>query len=251
MLIIFILFFNFIPWTIKAQELKVAFAKWPPWKIINQNHFKGIDARIVRSISKRLGFSIKFVQCPWPRCVDMVKSGEADLITSFGKTQERGEYVYYLGPPYIVEQLSFWIRKDSDISIQTYEDLYGKNIGTIKGSIYFSKFDQDQKLSKTIVNLEVQTFKMLSNNRIDTFIGYETVIDYLLLIEGFKKKFKKVRFQQPGSGSHIAMSKRSKGLVWRSVIGQTIQEMTRNGELRQIIDDFLLDVAKKVAPREK
>jgi len=231
-----------MPLAIQAEEVIVAFAKWPPWKIIEDDQFEGIDARIIRSVAKQHGFSIKFIQCPWPRCVDMAKSGEIDLITSFGKTKEREKYVYYLGPPYHIEYLRFYVRKDSDILIQKYEDLYGKNIGTIKGSIYFSKFDQDPKLTKSIVNLEMQMFQMLHNNRIETFIGYETVMDYLLLVKGFQEKFNKVAFQMPGPGSHIAISKRSKALKWRFVISKTIQDMTRSGEIHKIIDEFLSGV---------
>ena len=234
----------------KPDKLIVVFAQWPPWKIIDKDQFDGIDARIIRNLAKRTGFFIQFYECPWPRCVDMLKNGEADLITSFRKTVNREAYAYYLGAPYWVENLAFWVKENSNSTITNYEDLYDRRIGTTKGSAHFQKFDQDALLNKTRVISEQQLFKMLLNDRIDTFIGYETVIDYLILTEGFKGRFKKVSFKMPGSGSYIAMSKKSKALAWMPDIISAIQEMAESGDVKKIINSFLLDIANTPSSKE-
>jgi len=233
----------FMPTAGMAESLKVAFAHWPPWKITEGKRIEGIDADIVRAIGKQLDVSVTFTVCPWPRCIDMAKQGDVDLITSFGRTPSREEFVHYLGPPYITEQVVFYLRKDHALMVEKYGDLGGKKIGTIKGSSYFPEFDNDQSLDKTALNMEPQLFEMLSTGRIDLFIGYETVIDYLLAIEGFEGKFKKSVFRVGDRGSYIAMPKRSKALKWRTEITSLITEMVSRGEINRIIDDFLKDVA--------
>ena len=74
-----------IPITVMADTLTVAFAHWPPRKVMDGGPADGIDARLLSVLAKRLGFKVVYVECPWPRCIEMIKRGEADLITSFGK----------------------------------------------------------------------------------------------------------------------------------------------------------------------
>lgn len=221
-----------------TQELKVAFAKWPPWKIIENGEYSGIDAEILKTIAQKNGFFIQFYECPWKRCIELFKKGDVDLITSFGKTQERELYTYYLGEPYKKEYLRFWIHNDSSLKIDSYQDLYDKKIGIIKGSVYFPKFDNDAQLIKESVNFENQLFKMLQANRIDLVIGYETTIEYLLAKEGFEGEFKKTTYKIQGFASYIGMSKKSEASKWRSQITQTVQGMINSGEIESIITGY-------------
>ena len=154
------------------RTLTIAFAHWPPRKIIAQEIAEGIDARIIRAVGKAAGVGVRFIECPWPRCINLIKKGQADLITSFSKNSERQAYVHYLGPSYITESVSFWVRKDAGISVDSYQDLEGKRIGSIKGSAYFDRFDQDGQLQTTPVERESQLFKMMMEDRIDIFIGF-------------------------------------------------------------------------------
>jgi len=226
-----------------SKPLLVAFAHWPPWKIIETDNIDGIDARIIRSLSQKTGIEIDFYECPWPRCIDALKEGEVDLITSLSKTPDRQKYTHYLGSSYWNEGLVFWVKKDSSIKINQYEDLYNKRIGAIKGSVYFPVFDHDDKLIKSLVDLEYQLFLMLQENRLDTFIGYETVMNYQILLQGFKGQFKKTIFRSPGQGSHIAMSKKSKFLNLKSKLTKALELMQKNGEIKIIIDSFLEETA--------
>jgi len=180
----------------------------------------------------------------------MVKRGDVDLITSFGKTPQRSEYVHYLGPPYDTEHLVFYVRKDNNISIQKYTDLYKFRLGTTKGSVYFSQFDNDVKLDKISLNNEFQLFKMLDSDRIDAFIGYETVIDYQIVIHGFKGKSKKMSYRVPGLGSYMAMSKRSRASRWHSAKTKQIQVMIEQGEIEKIINTFLSNTTHQAMDRQ-
>jgi len=97
--------------TPKTEHLLVGLAHWPPWKIIENGEFDGVDVAILEEIGKRLNITFEYIECPWKRCVEMVKTGDVDMITSFGKSPERDEFVYYIEPFYVKENVVFYSKK--------------------------------------------------------------------------------------------------------------------------------------------
>ena len=221
------------------ERLRVGFSQWPPWKITSGNTIDGIDARILNALARHAGIEIEYFKCPWPRCIDMFKKGELDLLTSFGKNTEREIFTHYLLPPYVTDPITFWVKKTSGRRIDSYEDLNGLRIGTTKGSMYFSRFDKDDHLNKVAVGWERQLFMMLDNNRIDAFIGYETSIKYNLVLEKDTNRFHRVAFYHPGSSSHIALSKKSKHAGLHPKLSKALDQLVTAGETHTIIREFL------------
>src|SRR5688572_20199621 len=66
----------------KPDRLVVAMPHWPPLKIVDNGKFGGIEVLIFKEIAKRTGIDFVYLECPWVRCLKMMESGEADLITS-------------------------------------------------------------------------------------------------------------------------------------------------------------------------
>lgn len=230
--------------TLQAESLKVAFAHWPPFKITNATPMDGIDARIMIALGRRTGLEIEFKKCPWPRCISFIENGQADIITSFSKTEMRRVYTYYLGESYFTDSITFWVKNESSIEINDYSDLKELTIGTIKGSVYFTRFDQDTGLKKEEVNYEHQMFKMLHAGRIDAFIGYETVTRYLLAIEQFSDNFRQVTFTTGGSEYYLGMSKKSLHLQSREDLTKELAAMREEGGILQIINQFIREVSR-------
>lgn len=223
----------------RAESLTVAFTQWPPFKITTSTPIDGIDARIMLELGQRIGMEIEFKKCPWPRCITFIENGQADIITSFGKTEKREAFTYFLGKPYFTDSITFWVKKESAIDIKEYTELDGLKVGSIKGSVYFPQFNLDTGLHKEEVNYEVQLFRMLHAGRIDTFIGYETVIKYLLAKERFSKHFRKVSFTTTGNEYYLGMSKNSQHLQLREKLTKELAAMREEGVIPQIINQFI------------
>jgi polar amino acid transport system substrate-binding protein len=243
----FVILFSFPAQPVFAEtdQLLVAIAQWPPWKIIDQGKFGGIDVEILREIGKRLGITFKFVACPWKRCVEMAKIGDVDMITSFGKTTEREAFVYYLGPPYRTGKVVFYKEKDKPFSVRKYEDLYKFKIGVLKGSAYFDPFDSDPQLDKVKVAMDYQLPHMLFSRRIDLIAGWEISMDYFIAREGFRENFETVPYGVSGISKYMAMSKKSKALKLIPELSALIRHMVENKEIDRIINAFL----KRTEPR--
>lgn len=241
-----LILFGLLPLLIPAagypDTLKVAFAHWPPRKIIEDNQVDGVDARILKRLGKRLGVTMDFSVCPWARCVYLFKQGKVDLITSFSKNEERLTFTEYLGSPYATDKISFWVKNSSPFVIERYADLYGKKVGLIRGAVYFKAFDEEKGFTRVEVNSEDQMFRMLESGRIDTFIGYRQVVEYLLIKYGYAGRFTQCSFQINGHGSYIAMSLQSPNRHWQSSLETELQTMIDNGEVEEIIEQFMRDV---------
>jgi len=48
----------------------------PPFSIIENNEYKGIELDLMKIIASRMGLEIQFVECLWKRCLSKMKSGK-------------------------------------------------------------------------------------------------------------------------------------------------------------------------------
>ncbi len=224
------------------KNIKVAIAHWPPWKIIDNGKFSGIDIDILKAIeAKSDSIKFSFTECPWKRCVEMIRTGDVDLITSFVKKPDREEFTHYIKPPYVSSRaIFFYVHKDGGLAINKYEDLYKYTVGTVKGRAYFKRFDDDTKINKVAVPLEGQLLKMLESKRLDVVIGHDLVYDHLIIKNGLYGKFKKAAFSATTQrDAYIAMSIKSDSQDAIPLISSILSKMINSGEINLIKSSFL------------
>ncbi len=160
-------------------ELVVGISQWAPWKI-NTPEFGGIDVLILKQIEKRLNIKIRFFACPWKRCLESIKTGDVDMVTSFIKSKDREEYAHFIEPSYHDVRKIFYKKKNSPVVISKYEDLYAYEIGVTEGGLFFPRFENDNSLRLAKVSHEIQLLRMLKSQRIDVIIESEYNLDYLI-----------------------------------------------------------------------
>lgn len=257
---IFLLKYIAIPMTILslycthsfAQKtvIKVAYNHWPPWKIISKDNIDGIDARILHAIEHKTDLKFDYVTAPWRRCIELLKTGEVDMITSFIQNDHRQKFAFYISPYYYIDTVRFYGLRDRDFQIQRYEDLYKFRIGGVKGAHYYEKFDQDKKMDTEMVAHEKQLVKMLVSERIDLIIDWAIPFEYLIHKmnkQPFIKTYEYVFFTSENqtkqyvkqSASFFAFSKKSKKLQYKAEFESTLKLMIKNKEINKIIDSFI------------
>jgi polar amino acid transport system substrate-binding protein len=165
----------------------------PPYMIgadDEQAVMRGIDVAIVQEIARQLGREVVFVRCPWARCLELMKSGEVDLLSSAYKKPEREEYMLYFSRPFLDKlPIAFYTLKTRPVVIDAYEDIYQlETVGVLRGASYFQQFDQDAKVKKFEVASQDQLFPMLLAGRLDAIAGYMPTENYRLKMEGYGDK---------------------------------------------------------------
>ena len=229
-----------------AERLTVAYPQWPPYKIVQNGTFGGIDVLVLDEVARRTGLEFEYVECPWARCLVMLQNGNVDMITSIARTDDRKAVMDFVEPPTRDHYpISFYTNAAATHALSRYEDLYGLAIGIIRDGAYFERFDHDRKLEKTLVTRETQLIDMLASRRLDVILGIGANLDYLLRETGrgglVKRWSLRIDTEDP---AYIAVSKKSKhqGVVPR--LETALREMRRANEIEQIEQRFLKALAR-------
>lgn len=155
-----LLFMLGIVLTISAAEKKMLLVceEYPPYQYSENGRVVGIHNDIVEEAAKNLGIKVEIILVPWPRALQMVKTGKADGIFSIFKTKEREEYLYF--PKWGISKAKniFITYKGSGIKYSgDFREMKNCTIGILRDNSYGEKFDKADFLikedSKTSENL--------------------------------------------------------------------------------------------------
>ena len=227
----------------EKDELVVPISEFSPWKMTDGKRFYGIDVDILHKMAERLNLKLKFKKCPFARCLEHIKQGKADLITSLLKRPDRQVYIRYLEPPYHNDRKVFYVLKGRSHILQRYEDLYNLMVGVKRRVKYFTKFDQDTKNSKEVVTEVIQNMEKLAQGRIDAFINSETQGDYLIATSGFQRQFEKAGVTFEGYDPvHFGISKRSKFVTRANELEKVLTQLIEEEQIDTIKREFMSQI---------
>ncbi|MDM7859248.1 transporter substrate-binding domain-containing protein [Alteromonas sp. ASW11-36] len=191
----------------------VAINHFPPYSILNEGSPpSGTNVDAIKIIAEKLQMQVDYIECPFARCVVLLKRGIADVFIGLSYDEERAEFLHYV-EPYIAtgSVQGFYVRKDSGITIGQFTDLEGLVVGMIRHSLYFAQFDQSTSVTKFEANSHSQLIDLLLYKRIDTFIGSEDRLRYLLQKEGLSDRIIQQKFSIADDRKvYLVLSKRSK-----------------------------------------
>jgi len=178
----------------KRDVLRVQFSRMAPWKIGSKGCERGVDIDFMRELAAQLELDVEFVHVPFARGLELMRTGEIDMLTGVLKTEKRKEYLLFIEPAYnSYSNTAFFVRSGEQNTIRSYEDLYGKRIGTTLETQYYPRFDKDMKLNKKPVRKALLNLEKLKLGRIDVVALSETTGRLLL----HKPRFIKALVQAP------------------------------------------------------
>lgn len=184
----------------------------PPAIDFVDNRFVGRNVEVARALASALGKKVTFVNCPFARCFNMMKNGQADLLIGLRMVEERKAFVSYLPTPIQIQHLplKFYVSRSSDIEINCYQDLATLTIGVLRGGSYFEPFDQDKNLQKIAATNHKQLIDLLLKKRIDTFLEREESVHPWIDRQRFEQEFRIAHYQYDNAvASYIGLSKKS------------------------------------------
>lgn len=223
-----------------VPAIKVAVVIEPPYIDYKDGKYEGIHVNVLEALANELNRDLVFVQCPFARCLSLMKSGETDLFIGLIKTRARQEFLSYIPKPFSTQYdpLQFFVRSDEDLQINSYEDLKKLNIGVLRGVSYFKQFDNDNSLNKIELVSYSQMLQMLLKGRIDTFIEREESITPWIDPVTYKNKIDLAKYEyNKGVESFIAISKKS---PWANRIPELLTAQEKLIAQGKITDSYSL-----------
>ncbi len=224
----------------KKQTVIWGFSIYPPFKFLDAGKPAGIDKLFVDQLEKDFNLKIEFVECPFKRCLRFLETGKIDFVTSYSFGEDRKKFSNYLPTAYYpVNIRSIYVRKDSGVKIESYEDFYKYKVGIKRGVKYFERFDGDKKLAKQEADSILSNLQKLDRGRVDVLINSAAQMDYMIAEHGFSDRIKKLKFTFPGGGSYIGLSKQSKLNERLAEIDAAISNYNKQGKPKQWLDQVV------------
>lgn len=240
----FVLFFC-LTVAVSGEVIRYAVFPAPPYMVVGEENgkeiFSGIDVEIITELAGRTGNRIEFFCAPWARCLEMLKSGDADLISSVYRTAEREAFLAYFSKPYLTElPVAFYSSVSDPYTIDAYEDLASVPlIGVLRNASYFKRFDEDKSLRKFGVKTQELLYPMLLAGRIGVFAGYVPTENYFIEQYGYGDKIIRSSFvfSEPNL-VFFAVSKKGRCIARLADLDAAFDEMLAEGRIGAIIDAY-------------
>ena len=147
-----------------------------------EKKFQGIAVDVLHEISDLTG--IEFVRVndettTWPHILEMLKTGEASLVSELLQTEERKGNFLWNDIPYTVSHYSL-ISKSEYPSLSTYQVVRAK-VGAVSGSAYEHKYREWFPENDNLItfNTQIDALNALESGEIDLLMG----CDYILLLQ--------------------------------------------------------------------
>lgn len=233
----------------EPQVIRVAFSIKPPWRTLEKNGLPGgTSVDLLELIAQEMGLTLEYKLTPFARGLLMLEAGQADIMIGILRSPEREKYLYFLEPPINTHSdKAFYVRRDSRIDIQKYEDLYGKRIATGIKKKYFPRFDRDKELLKEAGPKNfASNLRKLLHGRVDVVIDTELVGDYQIVRSGLGGKIRKCTYvHRKPNNVYIAMSRQSAHVGRREDFKRVLEKLLKANVKEKILEKHL----KKAAHR--
>lgn len=232
-----------------ASQDELIFAsvdQFPPYAWQQDDVPKGIDVEIIQSLGERTGLPIKVVLMPGKRVLSMLENGKVDGAFAAFKTAKRQEYAVYLDPPLHYSIYRLYVKKGDEFPFRDIRDLHGQSIGKNSGfhiSEAFTLAESKKLIDVYDAKSMEQSIKMLEADRLDTFVGNEQEVSWVLKNIGLSDKIVPLRVPiRDRRGGHLMISKAAqidnKKDVMRR-LSEALQEMKADGTFDAIYSKYL------------
>lgn len=181
--------------TAHEQHIQAIFTNWEPYGYLEDGVASGFEIEIFQAVAETLGLNVAFTECPWQRCLSMIRNGHSDALISALVTPERLAYMHFSSEPISKSETAFFVRSTKVIEFNgDYNALAGLSIGVTRGFSYGAEFDNTPGLKLDDASTTEQVLKKLLLYRNDIAIGN------ILVISSIAKKMGRlddIRFLQP------------------------------------------------------
>lgn len=174
------------------RPLRIVTEAWHPYVFEDaEGKPAGSDLEITEAVFAKLGQPIEVRFCPWKRCIELVRTGNADALLGAIRTPEREAFMMYPENPLSAYATGVFVRSNSDPGYTELADLVGDKGGTLHGYQYCNAVRNGNLSVEPERSLE-GNFRKLERGRIDYIISNLVVGESAIRSAGLEDKIKLV-----------------------------------------------------------
>ncbi len=210
--------------------------EYPPLGFLdNKGINKGFDVDIAKTLAKELfgkEGAVEFVPVVPENQIALLTSGKIDIIVGIGTSEERKREIDF-SIPYFISGQSILVRGDSKIT--KYQDLAGKQVGTIQGSKGDSAIGELVPTARRIkFEHPSEAVKALTEHRVEAFVE-----DYISLYNLLQRnRGLRIAGLQPFSPAPHGLGVREGDKEWLNFINAALEKMKKTGEYEKLLDKW-------------
>lgn len=225
--------------TAEERVIYAAYTSWEPYTYTVDAKPMGFELEIFQNVMERMDYSVIFIEMPWKRCLQNLKSGEMDVVISMLINEEREEYTLF--PEEHISTTDFMLISLKESAIESTNPLINLKdykIGSILGFHYGDEFDNANYLDKVEVGDSELLLELLLKKRFDIVIGNKTVI-----MNSFHKKklTTALVFHEPPVKSdklYVGFSKNESHEVLSKEFSSGLKLFKETDEYREILNRY-------------
>lgn len=200
-----------------AKVVTIAEFTHPPFAYQGDSGKTALGAEItfMTAVLKDHGYQAQFSFVPFPRALENLKGGSADIGPLLQKTPEREEFALYSAVPVFNIMPVLVVRADSPLKqVTSPADLKGLKIGFAAGQnapAFFADSGLPAFELASGENITDQNLKKLQAKRFDAFIDLNAAnVSFAIKASNLRKDVRVLPIPGPGSPVYILVSKKSR-----------------------------------------
>ena len=214
--------------------------EYPPFEFKEGDKILGFDVDLLEAVSEMAGFSYTLVHMSFDGLIPALKAGKIDMImSSMSATPERAKQVDFSAPYY--EGQTLYIKRKESKDINSKEDLKGKRVGVLLGSVQEQAVNAMKKEYKLTVKPSNDILASILNLKTKKV---EVVAADHATAQGYLKENDDLEgFYQEGDGSEglsMAVDKGQFGDVLGR-INEALDALKQNGEYDRLLEKYDLN----------
>ena len=178
-----------------AKQILVVMENIPPYSYMLNDSIMGFDVELSKTIFQKLNLNPVYKVYSWSRCLELIKTKQADAILTIFLTPERENFLYFPDEFCSYEPNAFFLLKGTDIRYSgRLNELSQYTIGVKSSTSYGNQFDNAGFLRRDTSKNQETLIQKIIEKRLEIGIGSIPVISYI------SKKmncFDKIEFVKP------------------------------------------------------
>ncbi len=150
---------------------------------MDPNHLVGFEVDLADALCRQLGWRARPVQGQWENLLDILKKGDVDVALNGMEVAFEKRRVCVLSRPYYAAPERLTVRRGDPLAPRTQDDLRGRKIGTIPGSLAERILDRAGADKKTYGGGTDQAYADLKQGRLDGVLLDAPITRYYAEIE--------------------------------------------------------------------
>jgi ABC-type amino acid transport substrate-binding protein len=212
-----------------------------PFGLLNiRNEVAGYDADLARSLADLWGVQVQFVQVTRQTAIDMLRSGQVDLLIAAQVHQRNLDALVEFSQTYVISSQSLMVRVED--TAQTLADMANRRVGVVMGTTSETAVAAWQAGSAAPVT--VQSYVTLSQavtalfaNEVDGIVATRT-----RLLRSVAQPETVRILEEPVSPEPYAIAVRRQDVNLRNLVNRSLQYLARNGRIHEIHDANMPEV---------